>query len=123
MPNSRFPELDARLERLVWAEDGPPLSDRIGVKLPPRVSRKPPDRFRPRQVLVPIPRPSCPQAAVRTIPSADFNRIVGLGPRTSESLLPRVGVEVGLSADVEDRPDPVFMRWHRETAFKGTALG
>lgn len=43
------------------------------------------------------------QAAVRTIPAADFNRIVGLGLDTHEDLLPRTDTEIGSAAVAEDQ--------------------
>jgi putative restriction endonuclease len=71
------------------------------------------------------------QAAVRTIPAADFNRIVGLGLATSETLLPRVGNEVGLSAVAEeqspyeyeqDRVQMLTLRTVRDRVFRGRVL-
>lgn len=43
------------------------------------------------------------QAAVRTIPSADFNRIIGLGLDTHGELLPRSDGEVGLASVAEEQ--------------------
>ena len=43
------------------------------------------------------------QAAVRTIPADDFNRIIGLGLDTHEELLPRTDGEFALSAVAEEQ--------------------
>lgn len=43
------------------------------------------------------------QAAVRTIPAADFNRIVGLGLDTHEELLPRADTQIGVASVAEDQ--------------------
>lgn len=43
------------------------------------------------------------QAAVRTIPAGDFNRIVGLGLDTHDELLPRAGASLGLTSLTEEQ--------------------
>lgn len=43
------------------------------------------------------------QAAVRTIPAADFNRIVGLGLDTHEELLPRADAQIDVASVAEDQ--------------------
>jgi putative restriction endonuclease len=43
------------------------------------------------------------QAAVRTIPLADFNRIIGLGLETHDELLPRLETDIGLAAVAEEQ--------------------
>ena len=43
------------------------------------------------------------QAAVRTIPLADFNRIIALGLDTHDELLPRTGAELELSLVAEEQ--------------------
>lgn len=43
------------------------------------------------------------QAAVRTIPVADFNRIIGLGLDTHEELLPRTDLEISLATVAEEQ--------------------
>lgn len=48
------------------------------------------------------------QAAVRTIPDADFNRIISLGLETQEPLLPRVDDAFGLSAVQEEQAGFVY---------------
>ncbi len=48
------------------------------------------------------------QAAVRTIPDADFNRIISMGLDTQDPLLPRVDEPVTLSAVQEDQVGFVY---------------
>ena len=43
------------------------------------------------------------QAAVRTIPLSDFNRIIALGVDTHDELLPRTDPEIGLAAVAEEQ--------------------
>jgi putative restriction endonuclease len=71
------------------------------------------------------------QAAVRTIPIADFNRIIALGLDTHDELLPRTGAEVGLAAVAEehapyafeqDRVQMLTLRTVRDRVFRSRVL-
>ena len=71
------------------------------------------------------------QAAVRTIPLADFNRIVALGLDTNDELLPRTGSKLGLAAVAEeqapyafeqDRVQMLTMRTVRDRVFRSRVL-
>lgn len=72
------------------------------------------------------------QAAVRQIPAADFNRIVGLGLTTQDELLPRIGAEVPLAAAVaeeqapyayeQDRMQMLTLRTVRDRVFRSRVL-
>lgn len=71
------------------------------------------------------------QAAVRTIPDADFNRIISLGLETQEPLLPRVDDAIGLSAVQEEQAGFVYdedktkvltMRTVRDRIFRSKVL-
>lgn len=66
------------------------------------------------------------QAAVRTIPADDFNRIIGLGLDTHDELLPRTDAELALAAVAEeqapyefeqDRVQMLTMRTWRDQKF------
>lgn len=71
------------------------------------------------------------QAAVRTIPLADFNRIIALGLNTYDEFLPRTGVEIGLAAVAEeqapyefeqDRVQMLTLRTVRDRVFRSRVL-
>lgn len=71
------------------------------------------------------------QAAVRTIPDADFNRIISLGLETQEPLLPRVDDAIGLSAVQEEQAGFIYdedkskvltMRTVRDRIFRSKVL-
>jgi putative restriction endonuclease len=71
------------------------------------------------------------QAAVRTIPAEDFNRIVGMGVVTDESLLPRTDEALPLAAVAEehvpyefeqDRVQMLTKRTVRDRVFRGRVL-
>ena len=71
------------------------------------------------------------QAAVRTIPLADFNRIIALGLDTHDELLPRTGAELELSLVAEkqapyefeqDRVQMLTMRTVRDRVFRSRVL-
>jgi putative restriction endonuclease len=71
------------------------------------------------------------QAAVRTIPLADFNRIVALGLDTHDELLPRTGAEIALAAVAEehapyafeqDRVQMLTLRTVRDRVFRSRVL-
>jgi putative restriction endonuclease len=71
------------------------------------------------------------QAAVRTIPLDDFNRIIARGLDTHDELLPRTGAELGLAAVAEsqapytfeqDRTQMLTMRVVRDRAFRSRVL-
>ncbi len=71
------------------------------------------------------------QSAVRTIPSADFNRIIGLGLNAHDELLPRTGAESALAAVAEeqmpyeieqDRVQILTVRTVRDRVFRSRVL-
>ncbi|MDQ3246934.1 MAG: HNH endonuclease [Pseudomonadota bacterium] len=71
------------------------------------------------------------QSAVRTIPNEDFNRIVGLGVVTGETLLPRSDDEVAVATVAEehapyefeqDRVQMLVKRTVRDRVFRGRVL-
>jgi putative restriction endonuclease len=71
------------------------------------------------------------RAAVRTIPIADFNRIIALGLDTHDELLPRTGAEVGLAMVAEehapyafeqDRVQMLTLRTVRDRVFRSRVL-
>ena len=74
------------------------------------------------------------QAAVRPIPAADFNWIVGLGLTTHDVLLPRVGAQVPLATAAavaedqapyeyeQDRVQMLTLRTVRDRVFRGRVL-
>jgi putative restriction endonuclease len=71
------------------------------------------------------------QAAVRTIPLADFNRIIALGLETHDELLPRTGAKIGLAAVAEsqapytfeqDRVQMLTLRTVRDRVFRSRVL-
>jgi len=71
------------------------------------------------------------QAAVRTIPIVDFNRIIALGLDTHDELLPRTSTDIGLAAVAEqqapyefeqDRVQMLTMRTVRDRVFRSRVL-
>lgn len=71
------------------------------------------------------------QAAVRTVPTADFNRIVGLGLDTHEELLPRTDAQIDLASVAEahvpyeyeqDRVQMLTKRTVRDRVFRTRVL-
>lgn len=71
------------------------------------------------------------QSAVRTIPNADFNRIISLGLRAHDELLPRTGEEIALAAVAEeqipyefeqDRVQMLTLRTVRDRVFRSRVL-
>jgi len=71
------------------------------------------------------------QAAVRTIPLVDFNRIIGLGLDTHDELLPRNDADIGLAAVAEqqapyafeqDRVQMLTLRTVRDRVFRSRVL-
>lgn len=71
------------------------------------------------------------QAAVRTIPVGDFNRIIDLGLASHDELLPRTGAEIGLASVAEeqapfefeqDRVQMLTLRTVRDRVFRSRVL-